>query len=1390
MEKVLKIYELVNDVVTPFPNSTLQAELYSFQYDCKRMGNAPTIMGTIMYPLCLDNLWNDKVFVQFNDEKYFIDLTPSSSYSNTDTRYKHDITFVSERRVLEDVYFKNIELHNIDGVEEVIDIKTDFSFFGDIHHFADFLNKSLQQDNIEYACIVDDTIKTEEKEFSVSNIKINDVLQQAFGVYNIPYYFVGKEIHFGFYENVIPHVFKYGADKQLLSINKENSNTQPITKITGVGSSDNIHYYYPNLNPSGVHDIDSTPSYIKENIKSINYLKLDSLVNLREGDDVVFYKGTSKPIYDDKFKYINVHLYGHVDNKAKGTAYPSNMSNPYADGYSISYGQWVAKKFDNDYASSYSKVSYEILMPENDARPQNTTITIKIKSRLYASTNELTNFNYYTPVIENSSNTQVFLYQEHLSGANGEWTLSFNVPKGKGYIAFSLYFYHNGVTDYFGSNKNNKYNFTFSYKHEIVFNDNNWAIDIDVDGNKNSIISSIKDGLTFDKRYGSQINLSNIKYSVTKVVNQYQNIIINPKLILDLESGRTSIGIITKTESITPTKYSVSGIDNTLYKEIKFDQESLELRIKEDCVVTIEFEYNDFSIDSTELGNTTGTFTIIPDFKNIQRVYRLYDYFYFVNNDKEIKYELSGIKLENRTLAFDGTMFSISPTIKWIAPRPYLMPYKYRETLGEDLWYKALNDTYINDDGEYIVFKNTFNEKKPKEYIADPKEDIKPTIVGVTNAQGQRIDMLADVAFDTNDNNIDWRPIDNGSNESRDTEELVHSFFFVKLRKTDGEDGFNLFDQSIENGEMTIVMTSGHCGSCEFKIMVNEDGQNTVQVDENGDLVRDEDGNVKFDTPQDIQQDTSKSEVWIALLKEQDSYGIILPDSKAHLIPTTEDTFVITNIMLPIQYITRAERKLEQQLIQDMLEQNTDKFNFSINISRIFLGQNPTILNTLNENAQISVLYNNIKYSLAVSSFSYKMDNNSPLPQITVELQKLYSKTSNINNNKGTIIINPNIGKYEDKISNKLAVTSSRLKNELNKKIDDVDYRKSIVQKTGDSRNMIMSQYAVTKAIEDNKTKVSQYLGNSDTETISQKIITEQIYTVHDMIREIDTSKMQYVTYEELISLIKNDSLIEGMQYRIIDYVTKPTSTSIYVEEGVIVTSAEHPFDLIVTAISSNTIDCDAQAVPNPNVTYFDTANLQSWKIKYRVGNLDLSDNSKGTIYYMKDQNDNEASYDFKNIQFTFTEDYPYQIPDKLQYNTPYYTFTMIVKGCTKYNKEDIPTDKIESGYVGDASLVYWLSVTNENGAILFRGALNNSIFINHRYRFNNNIFISLFDNYNNITISTSSYNTIYNGNVFLEYCNYCSIKAEGIYKNLQNNIVQKNSQGDIKIFNLADLIV
>lgn len=318
-----------------------------------------------------------------------------------------------------------------------------------------------------------------------------------------------------------------------------------------------------------------------------------------------------------------------------------------------------------------------------------------------------------------------------------------------------------------------------------------------------------------------------------------------------------------------------------------------------------------------------------------------------------------------------------------------LLPPIYRETQGAERFYNATNNTYkIPGTEEFYVFENEYTEGNPKEDIVY-FDYIKPTIKNVKNAAGQSIAEIIGVAFDEDDND----ELDEKNNS------LEHPFFYVKLRKMDGPYGFNLFDQAIASGEMSISMTSGKCGACTFPIRVKEEGENSnvfrnpVQVDILGNIVP---GNasekINESNIQPEQQNTKTNEVWIALEKEDSTFNVVMPNATQNYKPSAGDSFVLLNIDLPQAYILSAENELKEEIIKYMVRNNSEKFNFSIKFSRIYFEKNPKILEQLNENARIQIEYdvdpegNPLLYELYVSNYTYKVNSGEILPEIAVEL--------------------------------------------------------------------------------------------------------------------------------------------------------------------------------------------------------------------------------------------------------------------------------------------------------------------------------------------------------------------------------------------------------------------
>jgi hypothetical protein len=376
--------------------------------------------------------------------------------------------------------------------------------------------------------------------------------------------------------------------------------------------------------------------------------------------------------------------------------------------------------------------------------------------------------------------------------------------------------------------------------------------------------------------------------------------------------------------------------------------------------------------------------------------------------NKEVELKDLGLSISNNAPQSGSTI--TQKLVKYINTSPNLMPSVYRTTDGKERFYNAIDKIY---DG--WEFNNPYVEGKPKEHIIKV-DDIKPTIEGVVNSTGLRMDMFSEFAYDDDDND-ETLPEEDGSDRK-----FLHSYFFGKLRKLD----FNLFDHAIEQQPMTVSFTSGDCGACNFEIGVSDEfpNKNPVLVNADGTLKRDSNGRVicgqfqkiKESELQDRQQDTINNEVWIALKKEEETYGILMPKAPkfnengeqieaGHRPKAAKDedgtpnndgdTFVILGIHLPKSYIINAEKKLEAEIIKYLKENNDEKFTFSINFSRIYFAENQDILRSLNENSKVRVIYDNIPYDLYVSSFSYSISEGDILPDIKVELDDTLKVSSN-----------------------------------------------------------------------------------------------------------------------------------------------------------------------------------------------------------------------------------------------------------------------------------------------------------------------------------------------------------------------------------------------------------
>lgn len=902
----------LNEYDVSFPQiADMDAEITSFTYSATRIGNAPVISGTLMYRQCLDEIWTDRVCVFFNKKFYFIDKIPTSEYNNTDERYKHSCEFVSENKLLENVYFTNVvDIEHYD--EDITKLPMqwlEFSFFGGISEFVSRLNLSLAYSGLDaqhvgFHVVIDSLERVEEKLIAISETTLKAALDLIYETWGIPYWFDGYTIHIGYSNEqhmqqagITMPTFQYGAMQSLLSLQKSQSN-DIVNRITGFGSEENIPTFYPNKNPNAIE-----LQYQRNQTLMVDYARIANpykTVKLEPSHDVqqgvpngtyFKYMPIQKTYTYDQFITINPHHtieIANADDPVSGGVLVLNVEDP---NYNI-----MMKYFTQAILSVHA---YET----------------GVADEAYAVK--------YAWVWLKEGNFQNITFEDDWKGLFANYK--------KGYLKVKSY---NITHDQFEHNAKYTTSFSPSSTADIIdlyytpdnppYTDVTWSDGVTAENYEERMpfeINSIPAGTTcllfmFARKYPTYIyddELTIFLKNTTRFVAKHTFLDVNPDWSLNADGHATQLW-----------RYGIrlnSGV--------------------------------------TPLEN---------------------DIIYFTR--------------EAGALPYFGQ----------------LLPYSFRDT--NDIWLNAKNNEYLKENGtDYYNFENLYKISCAKEHVEN-FDDIKPTIKGMLNNEtpAKRIDQILDVAFDQDDNND---LMENGT-------DYQHPYFFVKLAKTslDNGFGFNLFDCAIENDTMKLNMADGNCGGCTFEVMVKyqSDGMayNPVGVFDEATTINGvtypagspkrnlQTGDVLVNRKEDIQQDTSTSEVWIALKKDNETFGsyangaeVVLPDSKRgeNFIPEEGDSFTIINICLPYAYIVAAEQKLYHALLDYMEKNNPRTWSFAIKFSSIYYKKHYEFMDRwFNESSEVPFVYNGITRKYFVQSYSYKMSDKSALPEVTVELNEKIKK--------------------------------------------------------------------------------------------------------------------------------------------------------------------------------------------------------------------------------------------------------------------------------------------------------------------------------------------------------------------------------------------------------------
>lgn len=259
------------------------------------------------------------------------------------------------------------------------------------------------------------------------------------------------------------------------------------------------------------------------------------------------------------------------------------------------------------------------------------------------------------------------------------------------------------------------------------------------------------------------------------------------------------------------------------------------------------------------------------------------------------------------------------------------------------------------------------------------------------------------------------------------------------------------------------------------------------------------------------------------------------------------------------------------------------------------------------------------------------------------------------------------------------------------------------------------------------------------------------VVTPEEADAKISEGMAEPITYSEMAARIGNSLLVPGRKYRITDYVATTNG-------DMSSQSANKPFDIIVTALTNNTLSEEAGAIQHAGDTYFDSSKLSAWKVWYCFANdsdrfawADTT-NGKGVIYRLIDEFGNDVPYDFKGIMFN-----PYD-PDG-NYSTYYFTFDS--NSGIDYSKDGskcVYRNKIRPYYTNNK---FKLNKIVFRGDYCYSNSFGNDC---HSNTFGNDCYYNTFGNDCNYNIfGTNCYS-----NSFGDYChsntfgNYCHSNTFG----------------------------
>ena len=210
-------------------------------------------------------------------------------------------------------------------------------------------------------------------------------------------------------------------------------------------------------------------------------------------------------------------------------------------------------------------------------------------------------------------------------------------------------------------------------------------------------------------------------------------------------------------------------------------------------------------------------------------------------------------------------------------------------------------------------------------------EDIYPSIVGVTNSKGQRIDKIQSAETITDDT----------------ASEFWITTYDLEFEKPLG-------DYIVTGGIPTVYIKTGQLQGYSFEI-------NTSKIEEQ------EDGGYKL------------------YLSRNTDNGFTVPNKDVNLTSGTE--FVLLGVAMPKSYIESAESRLLERAQEYLAKYSKTNYGYEIGLDEIFAARNTSIYNTLYEGRKLKVVDADlgINEEITIQSLSITEEDGSiPVYKITL----------------------------------------------------------------------------------------------------------------------------------------------------------------------------------------------------------------------------------------------------------------------------------------------------------------------------------------------------------------------------------------------------------------------